>query len=155
MPSWRKAKDGVIGGQYRLRETPATDYLQGTEWNVRDTDGTVVFTPVSYTHLDVYKRQENSRAVATTLSPASRTDSTSARPNPRELPVINQTFFIRIIEFVVRPRFPGYPDFKTFPHYQGVPPRRVAIRAKRLAECAKSRRATVRSLQPSAICRGA
>ena len=44
MPSWRKAKDGVIGGQYRLRETPATDYLQGTEWNVRDTDGTVVFT---------------------------------------------------------------------------------------------------------------
>jgi hypothetical protein len=43
-PKGRKAEDGPIGGQYQLRETPSASYLQRTEWNVRDTDGTVVFT---------------------------------------------------------------------------------------------------------------
>ena len=43
-PKGRKAEDGPIGGQYKLVETPRADYLQRTEWNVRDTDGTVVFT---------------------------------------------------------------------------------------------------------------
>jgi len=27
-----------------LQETPRADYLQRTEWNVRDSDGTVIFT---------------------------------------------------------------------------------------------------------------
>ncbi|MEI6070521.1 MAG: putative molybdenum carrier protein [Verrucomicrobiae bacterium] len=43
-PKGRKAEDGRIGGQYQLVETPSWNYLQRTEWNVRDTDGTVVFT---------------------------------------------------------------------------------------------------------------
>jgi len=43
-PKGRKAEDGPIGGQYNLFETPSANYLQRTEWNVRDTDGTVVFT---------------------------------------------------------------------------------------------------------------
>jgi len=43
-PKGRRAEDGRIGGQYRLFETPSENYLQRTEWNVRDTDGTVVFT---------------------------------------------------------------------------------------------------------------
>ena len=43
-PKGRKAEDGPIGGQYQLVETPSANYLQRTEWNVRDTDGTVVFT---------------------------------------------------------------------------------------------------------------
>ncbi len=43
-PKGRKAEDGAIGGQYQLTETPSANYLQRTEWNVRDTDGTVVFT---------------------------------------------------------------------------------------------------------------
>ena len=43
-PKGRKAEDGPIGGQYTLVETPSANYLQRTEWNVRDTDGTVVFT---------------------------------------------------------------------------------------------------------------
>jgi hypothetical protein len=43
-PKGRKAEDGPIGGQYELKETPSANYLQRTEWNVRDTDGTVVFT---------------------------------------------------------------------------------------------------------------
>jgi len=43
-PKGRKAEDGAIGGQYQLSETPSDDYAQRTEWNVRDSDATVVFT---------------------------------------------------------------------------------------------------------------
>jgi hypothetical protein len=43
-PRGRRAEDGPIGGQYHLVETPDTSYLERTEWNVRDSDGTVVFT---------------------------------------------------------------------------------------------------------------
>lgn len=43
-PKGRKAEDGVIDSRYQLRETPSADYLQRTEWNVRDSDGTVIFT---------------------------------------------------------------------------------------------------------------
>ena len=43
-PKGRKAEDGQIGDQYNLTETPSGNYLQRTEWNVRDTDSTVVFT---------------------------------------------------------------------------------------------------------------
>jgi len=43
-PKGRKAEDGNIGGQYQLVETPSASYLQRTEWNVRDSDATVIFT---------------------------------------------------------------------------------------------------------------
>lgn len=43
-PAGRRAEDGALGVQYNLRETPSRDYLQRTEWNVRDSDGTAVFT---------------------------------------------------------------------------------------------------------------
>ena len=43
-PKGRKAEDGPIGIRYHLSETPRADYLQRTEWNVRDSDGTVIFT---------------------------------------------------------------------------------------------------------------
>ncbi len=43
-PKGRKAEDGIIGGQYQLVETPSASCLQRTEWNVRDSDATVVFT---------------------------------------------------------------------------------------------------------------
>lgn len=43
-PEGRKAEDGPIGNQYQLTETPGNSYARRTEWNVRDTDGTVVFT---------------------------------------------------------------------------------------------------------------
>ena len=44
VPKGRKAEDGVIGSQYKLKETPAAGYLQRTEWNVRDSEGTVILT---------------------------------------------------------------------------------------------------------------
>jgi hypothetical protein len=43
-PKGRKAEDGKIPSQYQLTETPSASYLQRTEWNVRDSDGTVIFT---------------------------------------------------------------------------------------------------------------
>jgi hypothetical protein len=39
-----KAEDGEIAKRFPLIETPAAAYLQRTEWNVRDTGGTVIFS---------------------------------------------------------------------------------------------------------------
>lgn len=41
-PRGRRAEDGMIDPHYPLTETPAGDYPQRTEWNVRDADGTLI-----------------------------------------------------------------------------------------------------------------
>jgi predicted Rossmann-fold nucleotide-binding protein len=41
-PKERKAEDGVIPDQYNLKETPTTVYEERTEWNARDSDGTLI-----------------------------------------------------------------------------------------------------------------
>lgn len=41
-PKGRRAEDGPIAPSYPLRETPSDDYAQRTEWNVRDSDGTLI-----------------------------------------------------------------------------------------------------------------
>ena len=46
-PKGRRSEDGSIPQVYRLDETPSSNYLQRTEWNVRDSDGTVIFTLAS------------------------------------------------------------------------------------------------------------
>jgi Circularly permutated YpsA SLOG family len=43
-PKGRKALDGPLDARYQLKETPSAEYLERTEWNVRDSDATVVFT---------------------------------------------------------------------------------------------------------------
>jgi len=43
-PRGRRAEDGRIPSRYPLRETPSGAYPQRTEWNVRDSDGTLVLT---------------------------------------------------------------------------------------------------------------
>lgn len=43
-PQGRQAMDGPIDPKYKLKETPSEDSLERTEWNVRDSDATVVFT---------------------------------------------------------------------------------------------------------------
>jgi hypothetical protein len=43
-PRGRKAEDGRIDGRYQLKETPSSSYVLRTERNVRDSDGTVVFS---------------------------------------------------------------------------------------------------------------
>ena len=41
-PRGRRAEDGDIDGRYPLRETPSRIYSQRTEWNVRDSDATLI-----------------------------------------------------------------------------------------------------------------
>lgn len=41
-PRGRRAEDGLIDPRYPLDETPWDGYPQRTEWNVRDSDGTLV-----------------------------------------------------------------------------------------------------------------
>ena len=43
-PLGRLAEDGILDAKYHLVETPFPDYAQRTEWNVRDSDGTIIFT---------------------------------------------------------------------------------------------------------------
>jgi hypothetical protein len=43
-PRGRRAEDGPLAERYPLCETPSADYTQRTEWNVRDSDGTLVLT---------------------------------------------------------------------------------------------------------------
>lgn len=43
-PRGRRAEDGPIDRRYQLHETPSKSYHQRTEWNVRDSDGTVVLS---------------------------------------------------------------------------------------------------------------
>jgi Circularly permutated YpsA SLOG family len=44
VPKGRRAEDGTIPDRYAVLETPSRDYEQRTEWNVRDTDATLVLT---------------------------------------------------------------------------------------------------------------
>lgn len=41
-PKGRLAEDGRIPDRYPLVETPSDEYPQRTEWNVRDSDGTLI-----------------------------------------------------------------------------------------------------------------
>ena len=41
-PKGRTAEDGVIPERYPLKETESSDYAVRTEWNVRDSDGTLI-----------------------------------------------------------------------------------------------------------------
>ena len=43
-PSGRRAEDGSIDVRYPLQETPSDEYAQRTEWNVRDSEGTLIIT---------------------------------------------------------------------------------------------------------------
>jgi len=43
-PLGRLAEDGPIPADYPMQETPSEEYSQRTEWNVRDSDATLVVT---------------------------------------------------------------------------------------------------------------
>jgi len=43
-PKGRKAEDGSIPNRFNLKETPSPSYAVRTLWNVRDSDGTVIFS---------------------------------------------------------------------------------------------------------------
>lgn len=43
-PQGRRAEDGAIDEAYPLTETPRRNYAQRTEWNVRDSDATLILS---------------------------------------------------------------------------------------------------------------
>ncbi|NUM56525.1 MAG: molybdenum cofactor carrier [Candidatus Hydrogenedentes bacterium] len=43
-PNGRIAEDGRIPPLYPVCETPSSDYVERTAWNVRDSDGTLIIT---------------------------------------------------------------------------------------------------------------
>jgi hypothetical protein len=43
-PRGRLAEDGIIPPRYNLTETPTADPAQRTEWNVRDSDATLILS---------------------------------------------------------------------------------------------------------------
>lgn len=62
-PRGRLAEDGPVPERYILSETPTRAYAVRTEWNVRDSDGTVIFTlgwpPLSGGSLKTWKFAES------------------------------------------------------------------------------------------------
>lgn len=43
-PKGRMAEDGPVAARYQLMETPTDDPIQRTEWNVRDSEATVILS---------------------------------------------------------------------------------------------------------------
>ena len=43
-PKGRCAEDGILPSRYPLNETPTSEYAERTEWNVRDSDATLILT---------------------------------------------------------------------------------------------------------------
>ena len=48
-PKERLAEDGIIPDRYPLTETPSSGYEERTEWNVRDSEGTLILTDLPVT----------------------------------------------------------------------------------------------------------
>ncbi len=53
-PKGRIAEDGIIPDHYPLTETPSSGYEERTEWNVRDSDGTLLLTDLPATGGTLY-----------------------------------------------------------------------------------------------------
>lgn len=73
-PKGRRAEDGPLPERYPLAETPSADYPQRTEWNVRDSDGTLILT-----------RGRPDRGTALTLDLAKRLRRPCLVTDPSEL----------------------------------------------------------------------
>lgn len=53
-PKGRRAEDGPLALRYPLAETPSEDYWERTEWNVRDSDGTLAILRETLTEGTAY-----------------------------------------------------------------------------------------------------
>jgi hypothetical protein len=97
-PRGRRAEDGPIAARYPLTETPWDGYPQRTEWNVRDSDGTLILT-----------RGEPDRGTALTAELARRYGrlclviDLGASPDPEEVLAWARAHRVRILN-VAGPR---------------------------------------------------
>jgi hypothetical protein len=76
-PAGRCAEDGPIPDRYPLTPTPSADPAQRTEWNVRDSDGTLVLA-----------REELSGGTALTVELARQYDKPCLVLRPDESPTV-------------------------------------------------------------------
>lgn len=63
-PKGRKSEQGTIPSNYPLQETASADYRQRTEWNVRDSDGTLIIVnapPSGGTQLTIDMAQQQQK----------------------------------------------------------------------------------------------
>jgi hypothetical protein len=49
-PAGRRAEDGPLDARYAVQDTPSPQAARRTEWNVRDSDGTVIFSLAPVLH---------------------------------------------------------------------------------------------------------
>ncbi|MEN8259673.1 MAG: putative molybdenum carrier protein [Pseudomonadota bacterium] len=78
-PRGRRAQDGTIPSRYPLIETESSDFAQRTEWNVRDSDGTLVLARGPITGgtrrtVDFARTQNRPLFIAELSRPRSRND---------------------------------------------------------------------------------
>jgi hypothetical protein len=69
-PRDRRAEDGTIPARYLLRPTASRSYAVRTEWNVRDSDGTLILLfgpPSSGTRLTIASAQTQHRPLTTVM----------------------------------------------------------------------------------------
>ena len=92
-PKGRRAEDGPIDGMYRLQQTPSANYVQRTEWNARDSDGTVVFS------------------IGKTLTGGSKKTVALARKHGRPVLHVSVASGVHAVEAALR-RFIGEHDIK-------------------------------------------
>ena len=76
-PRGRRAEDGPIPSLYLLRETPSRHYSQRTQWNVRDSDATLIFSIVARLTGGTRLTVETARRLGTPALHLSREDSDS------------------------------------------------------------------------------
>jgi hypothetical protein len=82
-PRDRQAEDGTIDACYQLRETPSRRYVQRTQWNVRDSDATLVFTidlvPTGGTALTIEIAQQLGKPLLHLARPDGEPNESTAR----------------------------------------------------------------------------
>jgi hypothetical protein len=87
------AEDGVISSIYPMDETPQRVYEERTEWNVRDSDGTLIITwgePTGGTALTiVFARRQGKPWYIVDLAGRPRTTETRAWLQGQDIRVLN------------------------------------------------------------------
>lgn len=92
-PRGRLAEDGPLAPRYPLAETPEPAYAQRTEWNVRDSDGTLILThgePMGGTALTrVFALQQGKPHLVIDLAKEPRTHTVIAWLHDHNIRVLN------------------------------------------------------------------
>ena len=110
-PKNRWAEDGPIDSKYQLEEAPGPSPVQRTEWNVRDSDGTVIFSIREKLSGGSLRTLEFARELGKPclhLSPGG-----SVRGPAAKLKAFVQEHAIRVLN-VAGPRASQEPDVKVF-----------------------------------------